>query len=685
MINLGLKNWIVSTLNKDNAKIVSEQFDLPSFLSVLLDINGISTEDKIQEFFSDKLELSSPFTIRDMDKAVSRIAKAIDNFEKICVYGDYDTDGVTATSLLYSYLQTCGANVIYYIPARCDEGYGLNISAVEKLSELNVNLIITVDNGIASVEEVEFAKKLGIDIVITDHHKQHGEKIPNAVAVVNPHRLDCNSQFKDLSGVGVAFKLIWALEGEETSVEDLLDIYSDLVVLGTVADLVPLCGENRSLVKAGLKNFSYSNRVGILELIKLTKLKIDEISSLDVAFFLAPRINAVGRLGLAEKAVRLLISEDEEEALDLAEFVDEQNETRKTIEKEIYEQIKESLESQPSKTFDRIIVIEGDNWHPGVIGIVASKITEDFGKPSIIISKSGEQAVASGRSVEGFSLHDALFESRQFLTKFGGHPMAVGFSIKSCDIDDFRKHINEVAKSISDVMPLLKLPIACKLNISALNIDMVKQIQKLEPFGCDNPKPVFGLYSVKISKITAVGQGNHLRLELQKDATKITAMNFNCTLADFPYEVNDIVDLAVTLEISNFKSRQSLSVFVREIRMNGIDYDKLFDEKVLYEKIKRDETVENITDFIPTRTDFIYVYKLLVASTKNTICLDVMLNKLEKYNIGFLKLSLILDVMEELGIIQLKRYADFYKFTLNKISSKVDLASSRLLMSLNKV
>lgn len=677
-------NWVISKLNKSNAVNISKEFDFPIFLSVLLDIMGFSKKEQMDSFFSNDLKISNPLEIKDMDKAVKRVQQAVERFEKICVYGDYDVDGVTATALLYSYLQMIGANVIYYIPRRLDEGYGLSEESIKKLSDLEVDLIITVDNGIASINEVEIAKSLNIDVVITDHHRQHGSDIPNAIAVVDPHRLDCDSKFKDLAGVGVALKLVLAMENEYSSQEEIIASYSDLAVLGTVADMVPLVGENRVLVKAGLKEFKNSNRVGLLSLMHSINLKPDKLNTSDISFFLAPRLNAVGRLGSSERAVKLLISDDEEEAQYLSKFINEQNDLRKEIESQIYKSAKSVIKLNPEKLLDRIIIIEGENWNSGVIGIVASKFTNEYGKPTIIISKMGEEAVASGRSVEGFSLYDALYKSKEFLTKFGGHPMAVGFSIKTDDIEKFSFFINDIAKESNDIMPNLNLNIECKLNMNSLNLDMVNQMKLLEPFGHLNPKPIFGIYNVVLNNITPVSNGKHLRLEIKNDKLKLNVMKFNTTLKEFLYEINDVIDLAVNLEISEFNLRKSLSIFARDVRISGLNYDQLFFEKHIYEKIKKKESINDKISFLPTRDEFVYVYRFIKSLKNNSVSIDSALFKLQKHKIGYLKYNLILDILEELKLIFVHKEKTIYKFEFTD-NKKVNLESSGILMELKSL
>ena len=374
-----MKNWKVADLDKVEAKKIQTEYQLPAILAMLLQIRGITSKEEIEDFLFNENFIASPFEIKDMQKGADRIRTAIENGELICVYGDYDADGVTSTALLYSYLETVGANVMYYIPSRETEGYGMNISAIDTLYEKSVGLIVTVDNGISAREEVAYANSLGIDTVITDHHVPSGE-IPDAVAVIDMHREDCPSKYKMLSGVGVAFKMVMALEGEYCDIDSLLDNYSDLLCIGTIGDIVELKSENRVFVKHGTQNIQNSDRTGIQALLSVAGLAGKKISSGNVSFTLVPRINAVGRLGLSQKSVSLLLTEDDERAEEIAIQLNEDNAERQQIEKSILLKIDEKIKNDPSVLLDRVVVIDGEGWHQGVIGIVAARVKEACGK-----------------------------------------------------------------------------------------------------------------------------------------------------------------------------------------------------------------------------------------------------------------------------------------------------------------
>lgn len=677
-----MKRWIFSKLDKERASEIAENFNIPFFLAMILEIRGITDEGNINSFLSYDVKLSDPMLFADMDKAVKRIHQAINSFEKICVYGDYDADGVTATALLYSYLESCGANVMYYIPCREDEGYGLNISAIKKLNEENVRLIITVDNGIVSIDEVDFASSLGIDVIITDHH-QARDTLPNAIAVVDPHRKDCKSTFKDLAGVGVAFKLVSAIEGNSDNIGRLLEKYSDLIAIGTIGDIVPLLYENRFFVKEGIKNIYNTQKTGIKCLLEESGIYGKAINAGNIAFTIVPRINAMGRLDFADKAVRLLISESYEESYSMASELGKNNARRQKIEIDIQKEVEEILDNHPTMKYDRVLVVDGDNWHNGVIGIVASRITDKYSKPCIIISKNGEDARGSGRSISGFSLYDAILSCSDILTQFGGHPMAAGLNIKSKDICELRNRVNEYAKNLG-MIPCSTLKIDCKLNPEALSVDLINQISELEPFGCSNPKPIFALCKMTLKEIYPVGGGRHLRLTLERNGTSVTAMKFATSLSEFSYKCGDIVDIAVSVDKSEYRGSEELSVVIKDIKLSDIDLDEIVKQKDLYEKIKRNEYIstEEIQKIKPSRDDFAKLYRFLKKNDGWNSSIDALSYRSSENNIDFTKTAIIIDIMSELGLIKVKDTGDIYNICLVNVSEKVDLSSSKILSKL---
>lgn len=674
--------WNVKKLNKENAIKIAKNYQISTFLAMLLDIYDIND---IENFIKPDFEKILNYDYKDMKKAVDRIKLSIENNEKICICGDYDADGVTSVSIIYSYLESIGANVIYHVPERNKDGYGLNKSIIDLLKEKEVNIIVTVDNGITAVEEIKYAKELGIDTVITDHHKLPKD-LPEAVAIVDPQRED-DSVFKELAGVGVAFKLILALEGDDLDLEFLLENYADIVLIGTVADIVPLKDENRLLTKIGLSYINKTDKVGIISILKNAGIFKSNLNSTDIAFGLVPRINAAGRLSTTEKVVELLTTYDEDRASEIAKELENENTERKNIELKILEQIEILLKNEPQRLYEDVLIVDGENWHPGVIGIVASKLVEKYGKPTIVITKNDSIARGSARSVAGFSIYDAINSCNDYLLKFGGHTMAAGFDLKTEDLKKFKEDIKSFTKKNN--VPFYSLDITCKLNPEMLSLDLIKDIDVLEPFGKDNPRPIFGLYNMKLESIKAVGNGNHLRLTFSRDQKIITAMKFFTTEDEFPYIVGDFVDLAVELSKSTYQGVESLSIFIKDIKFSGLENEKLLYSLKIYEKILRNETKNiNLSEYTPTRDDFARVYRFLknLSSAKNSQTFSFSTNilnfRINDENINFCKMLLILDIMDELNLIEIKKDYLNYKLKLNQVSEKVDLKSSKILKSL---
>ncbi len=680
-----LKNWRFSQLNKINAQKIAYENKIPFFLAMMLDVRNIVDNIKIQELLSDQIEISDPFSFIDMKKAVDRIKLAIDNFGKICVYGDYDADGVTSTALLYLYLENCGANVTYYIPDRNSEGYGLNISAIDKLNNENVSLIVTVDNGISAFNEVEYANSLGIDTIITDHH-QPPERLPEAVAVVDPHRTDCMSAFKNLAGVGVVFKLICALEGNDVDIDFILENYADLILIGTIGDVVPLTGENRFLIKKGLEYLKNTNNLGIKEILKMAKLEDKPIDSINVAFSIVPRINASGRLSFSNKLVELLTSENYEEIQAIASQVENDNIKRKEIENNILVQAEELLKNEPNRIYQRVLIVEGKDWHPGVIGIVASRLLEKYGKPVIVISIMGDRARGSCRGIEGFSIYDAIRACSVYLIRFGGHPLAAGFELNYDDLNRFKDDINSFARNLGE-MPYLNLDIDCKLNPDVLSIDLINQLEPLQPFGKDNQEFVFGLCKMTICGIQFVGsEKNHLRLTLMRNNCRVSAMKFFTTEKEFSYELNNVVDLAVKISKSEYKGQENLNLIIEDIKFSCVDNEVLLNENRIYEAIKRKEFVDLgiLKKHIPNRNDFSLLYKFLKAKNSLSIDISVLYYKVKSFNISFCKLLVMLDAMSDCKLISVKINGDIYSIDINKVDNKVNLKSSEVMKFLMK-
>ena len=651
---------------------------------MLLQIRGITTAQEIEDFLHNDTEIEPPWDIKDMEKACVRVHEAIAQEELICVYGDYDADGVTSTALLYSYLEAIGARVMYYIPSREAEGYGMNNAAVDTLHQKGVKLIITVDNGIAAINEIRYAKSLGIDTVVTDHHMPLGE-LPDACAVVDLHRSDCPSRFKQLSGVGVAFKLIMALEGEYCDVDSLLDMYADLLCLGTIGDIVELKSENRVFVKRGLLSMRHTERTGLYALIRNAGLMGKPITAGNVSFTLVPRINAVGRLGASGRSVELLLTNDEEEAGEFAAAMSYDNAERQQIERDILEKIDARVTRDPRLVMDKVLVLDGENWHQGVVGIVASRIREIYGKPTIIISRDGENAKASGRSVEGFALCDAVAACGDLLTHYGGHPMAAGLSLPSANIDVFRKRINDYADRQS-TMPFDTLHIDCKLNPAAISLDLVGELNVMKPYGAGNPTPVFGFFNMVLTNIIPLSNNKHLRLVLSRGSVSMSAMLFFTSTEDFPYEKGEVLDIAATLEINEYNDRSSVSVIVKDVKAHDEDAEQILSSGRIFETFCRGGRLrrEELQSILPDREDFALLYRYLRDRGGYNRRTETLVGRLQN-RLSYGKIRVALEAMNELGLIQIQEGLKTNRITLRRVSRKVDLSSASIIKKLREV
>ncbi len=672
------KKWVTAKPDKELASNISSRFGIDPFAALLLVSRGITDEEKIEDFFSDEYFFGDPFELKDMDKAAARIEQALENGERIAVYGDYDADGVTSTAVLYRFFEMVGADVTYYIPDRNYEGYGLNKEAIKSLYERGVNLIVTVDNGISAINEAIYIKELGMSLVVTDHHKAGGE-LPQACAVVDAHRPDCPSRFKQWSGVGIVFKLVCALSGGDF--EDALDSFSDIIALGTIGDIVSLTGENRALVKEGLKKINAGNNIGIDTLKSACGQADKKLSSTAVAFSLVPRINAVGRIGKAEDAFKLLISDDINEVLSISQIIEQANAQRQRFEQIIVAEAEEQISQRPEMLYDRVLVFDGLDWHGGVIGIAASRFVERFGKPCIVITSDGEEAKGSARSIDGFSMYDAINSCREMLTRFGGHTLAAGFSLKSRDIEKFRKSINEYAKMIE--MPFAKVNIDCCLRPEFISSDILPVIDSFEPFGADNPQPIFGLFKLKLVSIQPVGNGKHLRLGFTRNKTNITAFKFGMTQQDFPYFPGDILDLAVRLEKNEYKGQTRVSIYIKDMRMNSTDDEKYLLSVRLYEKIRRGEaaTKNEAIKALPSRKFAADVFRFIRDSGGWGADTDVLCYRLSDDGSNACKVLMSIDILCELGIFR----KEGNRVVVSDTSSKVNLDDSQLMSQLKRI
>lgn len=643
------KKWVVAASDKDFAAQIADELCVDPFAALLVTSRGFDDIDDIDAFFDADAPLAlDPLTIRDMDVAAERVNEAIDGGEKICVFGDYDADGVTATALLFSYLETRGANVIYYIPDRINEGYGLNVGAVEELADRGVKLIVTVDNGVSAIDEAKRAKELGITLIVTDHHKV-GDSLPEAYAVVNPHRSDCRSNFKEMSGVGVAFKLVCALEGGADDM--LIEEYGDLVALGTIGDVVTLTGENRIMVRRGLRLINDDPRPGIAALMNASGYGDKAFNASSAAFTVCPRINAAGRMGSAEKALELLLCDDEAYAEDLAKEINAMNAQRQKTETDIFASAAEMLGTDSDIANDRIIVVDGEGWHQGVIGIVAARITERFGRPCVVISRDGETAKGSCRSVEGFSIYEAIEAVSDCLDHYGGHTLAAGIGIRSSRIPEFRKRINEYAAEIE--MPFALQKIDCRLAPSSISLDLLDSVAALEPFGAGNQQPCFGLFGVKIDDVSGISEGKHIRMSVSKNGARAGVVYFGMPDRIFPFDKGDVVDLAVNLDRNHFNGETRVSVIVRGIRPSATNEEKVLECISLYEKFARGEKLTSVqaAKLLPSRELEVAVFKCIKAKPLKDKYAEMLCVRLGDDGSSLAAITAVVEIMLEMGIL----------------------------------
>lgn len=547
------KKWEFYEKNSEEIIDIAKKHNISELLTKILVNRGITDDKEIDTFLNPtRNDFYDPYLMPDMDKAVERIIKAINNQEKVMIYGDYDVDGITSITVLKKFLEERGLKTGHYIPNRLEEGYGLNENAIRLIAEQKYTLMITVDCGISGIEEVELANQLGIETIITDHHEQ-SESLPNAYAIINAKRKDSQYPFRGLAGCGAVFKLIQAISLRLGLEEKEFLKYLDIVCVGTISDIVPLVDENRVIAKLGLKLVAQTRNIGLRELILQSGYK--KIDSNTISFGVAPRINACGRMGYQEEALDLFLTNNIEEARKITARLNSYNLERQTKEKDIFEQAIKELEKEDIEKLNTI-VLSGDNWHHGVIGIVASKLTEKFYKPTILICFEDNIGKGSGRSLPGFDLHEALVETSAYLEKYGGHEMAVGLSLKKEKYNDFKLAFEEIAKSknIQQIIPVIKIDSI--ITAKDVNKKTIQDLEMLEPFGEKNKNPIFVYKNLKIDSIRALSEGKHLKLTLKDDNLLINAIGFNLGYLSEEYLIGDKIDIAGNLEINKYGRRR---------------------------------------------------------------------------------------------------------------------------------
>ena len=714
------KNWLIKSIDSPEYDAAISEIALAlginPIVAKLLYNRGYTTVETAKAFMYMESEmLVDPFLMKDIVNAIDGIWAAIEKGHKITVYGDYDVDGVTSVCTLYLYLKALGADVDYYIPNRAGEGYGVSPAAIDAIKENGTKLIITVDTGTTAVEEVEYAKSLGIDFIITDHHECRSD-LPEALAVINPHRPDCEYPFKELAGVGVVFKLICAYEERilgrkrKDAAIEIFSRFADLVAIGTIADVMPIKEENRIIVKYGLSMIEKTDRIGLSALIEAASARNDaqrsvqrkkkaKITSGYIGYTLAPRINAAGRIKTASLAVELFLSNDRARAMEIAEELCRTNKERQAEENKIMQEAYAKIEKYDIEK-NPVIVLDADNWHHGVIGIVASRITEKYTRPAILVSFEGNEGdtpspddvgKGSGRSIKGMNLVDALCHCSDHLVKFGGHELAAGLSVTRSELDTFRRLINEYAVSnLSEADMVQTVEADCVLNFSDVNLALAKGIQLLEPYGVSNPIPGFVLRGVTVNDITGISEGKHSRISLGNGKYCISGMYFSNSPDSLGIFVGDKVDVLFNLDVNEWGGRESTQLIIRDLKPSQLQKAQYKNDVARFEDIRNGASFDECENVMPSREDFAAVYRLITSSVRagvDTLQHRDIISRLkssdEKCNIGYIKLKIIIMVFKELNIVAIDDVADeTYKFKIHYSTTKTKLDKSTLLRRL---
>lgn len=669
-----MKKWLCSPAVSGVSNEITQQFG--ELLGGVMLSRGITSLDRAREFFGCS-SLSDPLLLRDMETAVEVIRQALDEGKKITVYGDYDCDGVTATAMLYGYLDAMGAEADFYIPDR-SEGYGMNIPALEKILDRGTELIITVDNGVSAAEEAKYIRSRGAQLVITDHH-QPPEELPVCDACVDPHRPDDNSPFKDICGAGVVLKLLCALEEDE---ELIMEQYAELAAVGTIGDVMPLIGENRYIVRRGIEEIRSSQNIGIDRLLRTAGVAPENVDASSVAFSICPRINAAGRMAGAEKAVQLLMTESPEQASLLSEELNLVNERRRAEEARIMQDVDRQLESDPRILKERVLVVSGEGWHHGVIGIVAARLLEKYGKPVLMISSENGEARGSARGIDGFSIYRLLSGCSRVLTKFGGHPKAGGFSLPADRVEDFRQMVYAFCREYYPKMPEYTVSADMEITGDSLTEDSLNSLAQLEPCGEGNQRPVFLLKNCMVLSKRALKEGRYTSFEAQSGGVKLKALCFGIPFARFFPEQGSMVDIIATAELNEFRGVKSVTLRVLELRPSGFREDRFFAAQRTYEEISRGEGCDSrlAPRVIPDRNSLMAAYDLLRKHGGVMSAEDMFVYGGSELNYCMLRIAL--DTFASAGMAE--QSADAGTVRLIPVTTKTDLMASGFLADLRK-
>lgn len=688
-----MKRWVTAKPNLETVRSLARSCGFTPLAAAALCARGIDTPEAARAFLeTDPAKLHDPMLLPDMAKARDTIRRAIEQGKKIAVFGDYDVDGVTSTCVMTRVLRGMGADVRHYIPDRLSEGYGLSMGAMDRLAQDGIGLIVTVDSGVSAFEEIARARELGMEVVVTDHHECR-EELPDANAVVNPKRADSTYPFAELAGVGVAFKLACALAGDGQQ-RAVLEQYADLVALGTVADVMPLVGENRIIVAAGLRRMAETQNVGLSMLLHESGQQGKRLTASTISFILAPRINAAGRLGHADMAAELFLTDDPRRAQTLAMALCEQNKQRQATENQILEQALQKLRREYDPLEDQVIVLAGEDWHHGVIGIVSSRICDRYACPTVLIALEDGIGKGSGRSVKGFNLYEALCDSAPLLERFGGHELAAGLTIREENIQQFHENMEAWARehvNPQELMPILHID--CPIAPEFISTEATRGLDVLEPFGMGNPQPVFSMCDLLVEEITPISSDRHVRLTLSKDGQTYTAMLFGTGQGGCGFAQGNYVDAAFCLEINEYRGRCSVQLVIRDIQLSTCEV--MADQKILnlYNRFMSDGalTAREARVLLPERRDLVAVWRHILSRSEDgwlsvpdgALSRRVSWESRREINIG--KLLVCLDVFSESRLLSYHFREGQLNIVLKHIEDKADISKSVVLKTLQSM
>ena len=669
--------WNVSNPERNAVNALVDAGYAP-LTAMILSARGLNHPNQALEYLDCSAPMPDPLLMTDMVLAADRVKLALARGEKIAVFGDYDVDGITATCLLTHFLRHRGANCVSYIPGRLEEGYGLNPIAIHQLHGEGVKLIITVDCGITAVDEALLCRQLGIDLVITDHHECK-DVLPQAAAVVDPHRPDGGYPHKNLSGVGVAFKLAAALSGSQ---EDVLSEYADMVCLGTVADVMPLIGENRVFVSRGLQQLRATRRPGIAALMEEIGCQPENLSASSIGYMIAPRINAAGRMGNIHLAVELFLTEDPRRARELAKALCELNRQRQTVESQIY---REAVAMIPEGEPPEAIVLADESWHQGVVGIVASRLAEEYCCPAFLICLDGDHGKASSRSYGGFNLFTSLTALSPLLESYGGHELAAGFTISQNQITPFREQICQLASGFySDATPRTVLQIDCAVTPELLTLKSVEALSRLEPCGNGCPKPALMVEGLVVDRINMVGNGQHMRLQLRSRYHTVHGIFFSATPESASIAPGDLVDVAFTPQINEFRGERSVQMNILDIRPSCAV--ACSPETHGYSELRTGNLcAQDASSLLPDRATLSLVWRYLSsrgALKEDPMCLCRKIVRWSSVSLSLGKMLTCLDIFRDVGLLKLRKVHKYILVELTPGDEKADLNRSHTLQTL---